>query len=212
MTSSNSNGYTKIWTLLPWLLGAIFFSPIAHPAFAGAKDVQPTVSPREAVEQFCRAEFDSHNERYDNARLTPEYKARKRRQGYDFDGGVNLWDWDPYVIVTSYEILNASVKGGKGTASVVYRRVGRSEGKGKIVPETPRREVVALNLTFDGTRWWVVDPPQARVSKKDVLFFYEKKIEGYPKDWLTASDITEQQKESFRGTLKAQEVLKGLPD
>jgi hypothetical protein len=213
MTSRNSNSYTRIWTLLPWLLGAIFFPPIANAAFAGAKEVQPTVSPREAVEQFCRAEFDSHNERHDNARLTPEYKAGKRRQGYDFDGGVNLWDWDPYVIVTSYEILSVSVKGRKGTASVAYRRVGRSDGKERIVPETPRQEVVSFSLTFDGKRWWVVDPPLPRISKEDLLFFYEQTIERFQnKDWLERPDITEQQKESFRGTLKAQETLKSLPD
>ena len=213
MTSRNGNSYTRIWTVLPWLLAVFLFSPVTHPVFGGEKkDVQPTVGPREAVEEFCQADFDGGKDRYDVARLTSAWKAARQKEGYAYDGKVGLWDWDPYVIVTSYEILSVSVKGKRGTATVAYRRIGRSEGKGRIVPETPRREVVTFNLTFDGTRWWVVDPPPARVSKKDLLFSYEKKIEGYPKDWLTAPDITEQQKESFRGTLKAQEVLKSLPD
>jgi hypothetical protein len=211
MTSRNSNSPTKIWTLLPWLLGAIFLlGPIAQAVFAGAKGVQSTVNSREAVEQFCRAEFDGHSERYDNARLTPGYKARKRQQGYDFDGGVNLWDWNPYVIVTSYEVLSVSVKGKRGTATVAYRRIGRSDGKEMIVPETPRREVVTLDLTFDGTRWWVVDPPLPRISKEDLIIFYEETMERFPGDWLERSDITEHQKVYFLRKQEALRVLKTL--
>jgi hypothetical protein len=213
MTSPLSKRLTKRPVPIPWLLGALLLvSTITHTVPATEASVEPTVGPREAVEELCSTDFHGNKDRDEVARLTSQWKAKRRKQGYDFDGKVYLWDWNPYVIVTSYEILTVSVKGKRGTATVAYHRVGRSEGKGGIVPETPRREVLTLNLTFDGTRWWVVDPPPPRVSKEELLIFYEKKIEDYPKDWLTAPDITEHQKESFRGTLKAQETLKSLPD
>jgi hypothetical protein len=213
MTNPLSKRLTKRPVPVSWLLGALLFvSTITHTVVAMEANVEATVGPREAAEELCSTDFHGNKDRDEVARLTSQWKANKKKQGYDFDGKVYLWDWNPYVIATSYEILNVSVKGREGKASVAYRRVGRSEGKGRIVPETPRREVLTLNLTFDGTRWWVVDPPPPKVSKKELLIFYEKKIEGYPKDWLTAPDITEHQKESFRRTLKAQETLKSLPD
>jgi hypothetical protein len=214
MTSRNSNSYARIWTLLPWLLGAIFlFALIAQSVFAGEKkEGRPTVSPREAVEEFCQADFDGGKDRYDVAQLTSAWKAARQKEGYAYDGKVGLWDWDPYAIVISYEILSVLVKGKRGTAIVAYRRVGRSDGKERIVPETTRREVVTLNLTFDGTRWWVVDPPLARVSKKELLFFYEKTMERFPGDWLERLDITEHQKAYFLRKQEAQRVLKTLTD
>jgi hypothetical protein len=214
MTSPRSRSHlnTILGPISGCLLAFLFVIAVSQMVFAGGKEyVQAAVSPREAVEQFCRAEFNGHNERYDNARITSAYKGKKRRQGYDFDGGVNLWDWNPYIIVTSYEVLSASARGERGTASVAYRRIGRSDGKEKIIPETSRREVVTLNLTFDGTRWWVLDPPLPRVSKEELLTFYEKTMERFPGDWLQRPDITEHQKTYFLRKQEALKVLKEMP-
>jgi hypothetical protein len=70
-------------------------------------------------------------------------------------------------VVGSYQVRDVKVEQGRGTATVVYKRLARQEEASdspKIIPDYKEVDAVELKLVKRGDRWWVFDPPLPRVT------------------------------------------------
>jgi hypothetical protein len=171
-----------------------------------------TASAREVAEQFCRAEFMGIQDiRLDIAKYRRKQMVWEKKRDPESKGMVKFWDNDPLFVVASYEVEHVSVKKNHAIATIVYRRLARTEGDGvlkrKIIPDVIARDIVHLNLLYDGSIWWVLDPPIPRVSLKAIIQDHKSYLDTMGDDWLERTDISEAQKQYYR---KRQENLKIL--
>jgi hypothetical protein len=172
-----------------------------------ASDFKNDEEVHEAAEKFCKAEFDGVAERYKHAKFTSSYEAKKKAEGYEFSGHVNMWDWDPFFVVASYKMIDVDVKKMHAIATIDYVRIARSEGKENLHSDIEEHDVVKLDLVFDNQsrKWLVIDPPLPRISREALIRFYESSLEAmYGSEWLKNPIISQDEK---RGNYQ-QEKLK----
>jgi hypothetical protein len=172
-------------------------------------------SARELVEKFCRDEFIGVEDiRLDAAKYSRKQALREKKRDPEFRGMVKFWDNDPLFVVTSYQIREVLVNKNTGLATIVYDRIARTEGDGvlkrKFVPDPNAQDRVQLHLIYDGSKWWLYDPPIPRVSIEALIEYYRKTLNRLGPDWLERSDISEAQKGYYRKDQKSLEVLKSL--
>ncbi len=190
-------------------IAACFASVFITTQIARAQNVSDATR---AIDAFCREECEGKQERYDNCKFSRSYINKKDKEGYQFGGKVNLWDFDPYIIVESYEIVGVRANGNKASAVVRYKKIGYSTGKGNIVAEKNDRDVVEYNMIFKGSRWWVWNPPLPRIFKKDLLEFLRADAKIVAPNWLERPDITEFQKQAYRNALGTIKAIEELPN
>ncbi len=165
---------------------------------------------KRVIEEFCQAEFKGTEERYDYAKFSREYEAKKRAEGNEFDGHVNVWDWDPLFVVASYKVRDVDIKDNHASAIVVYKRLAQSKGHGRITPDYVGEDVVKYNLIYDGAKWWLVDPPLPRISKDALVAIYKGIVDRMGPKWLEAPGRSEAQKQYYRERVETLKILQSL--
>ncbi len=138
--------------------------------------------PRTLVEEYCNAEFKGAQDiRIKVAKLSPKRAASEKEaapERGDKAGKVINFSSDPLVVVDSYVIRDVRVSKDTAEATVAYRRLASTDGIAgkKYVVDRKSSDVVKLSLSFDGSRWWIDDPPLPRVSKWALIEYSERII------------------------------------
>jgi hypothetical protein len=179
--------------------------------FAGNELIN-TNSARELAEKFCRAEFVGDQDiRLDIAKYSRRRMVWEKKRDPEFRGMVKHWDNDPLYVVASYQIADVSVKKNRAIATIVYQRLARTEGNGvlgrQLIPDSMAHDIIRLYLIYNGSTWWVLDPPIPRVSIEAMIKAHKDYLNIMGSDWLERPDISEAQKQYYR---KRQENLKIL--
>jgi hypothetical protein len=169
-------------------------------------------SAKELAERFCRAEFMGVEDiRFDVARYSRKQMLLEKKRDPEFRGMAKFWDNDPLFVVASYRITDVSVKRNHAIATIIYKRLARTEGDGvskrKLIPDSLEHDIIRLDLIYKESRWWIFDPPIPRISLEAIIRYHKNDLNGLRDDWLQRSDISESQKQSYR---KLQENLKIL--
>ena len=172
-------------------------------------------SARELVEKFCRAEFMGVQDiRLDIAKYSRKQRAWEKKRDSESRGMVKHWDNDPLFVVESYQITDVSVKKTRAIATIVYKRLARTEGDGvlkrKLVPDRTVHDRVRLHLIYDGSTWCVFDPPIPRVSLEALIEYNRNTLNRLGSDWLERSDISEAQKQYYRKDQENLQILNRL--
>jgi len=170
---------------------------------------------RELAETFCGAEFIGVKDiRLDIAKYSRKQMLWEKKRDPEARGMVKFWDNDPLFVVASYQITGISIKENYAIATVVYKRLARTEGDGvlkrKFVPDRTAHDRVQLHLIYDGARWWVYNPPIPRVSIEALIEDYRNTLNRLGSDWLERSDISQGQKEYYRKDQENLQVLNSL--
>jgi hypothetical protein len=165
---------------------------------------------REIVEKFCSSEFMGIQDiRLDIAKYSSKQQEEEKKRDPEFKGMVKYWDNDPLYVVSSYRIIDILVNKNHAVATIAYKLLARTKDGGvfkrKLVPVEVADNIVNLHLTYDGSKWWILDPPIPSVSLEAITEYHRNKLNIMGHDWLERSDISENQKRYYR---KIQENLK----
>lgn len=216
---------TDMFNHLSLFVIILLMAGCAHtpPALANSNAEQAV---QKAVESFCQMEYEGDREprRIETIQYSAKEAARRQQQREPLPVYSLFFDQDPLFVVASYQIVSVRVKasGNRATAVVKYRRIARSEGATQdtwhLVTETPRDEMVTLNLLLSKNRWLVLDSPSPHVSKTPLIQFYESQLKEGTPTWeqeLNDPSYDDEQKARVRairervtGTLQ---ILKSLP-
>ncbi len=164
------------------------------------KEIQS--NPRRLIEEYCESEFNGVQDlRIKVAKFTP-----KRTPG-DKDASVenaesirkviNFYS-DPLIVVDSYQIRKANVLDNRAEATVVYKRLAHSAGIDgrKYAIDKSSQDAITLTLEYDGSRWWIMNPPLPRVSKWALIEFSERMISSMD-DLIKTGRVSEGQKKYY---------------
>ncbi len=141
-------------------------------------------SPRRLVEEYCESEFNGVQDlRVKIAKFAPKRTPGNKNASADHTElprkVINFYS-DPLIVVDSYEIRKVIVLDDRdrAQATVAYKRLAHSSGNDGRKYEIDRnsQDVVTLTLQYDGSRWWIMDPPVPRVSKWALIEFSERII------------------------------------
>src|SRR5919109_2582344 len=177
------------------LITIIYFVLSVFSHVFAANELASQDSPRELAEKFCRAEFTGVEDiRLDIAKYSRKQMLWEKKRDPEFKGMAKFWDNDPLFVVASYQITDVSVKKNHAIATIVYNRLARTEGDGvlkrKLIPDRMSHDIVKLHLIYDGSKWWVYDPPTPRVSIEALIEYYRNTLNRLGSDWLERSDIS----------------------
>jgi len=164
----------------------IFFLSLS--ASTNANSVNLKRSARLFIEKYCYSEFTGIQERFGIVKYSPKRKEIEEDIDPDFGGMVIDWEIDPIYVVSSYKILDVKVSENSAVATVRYKCLAKSEGTDYYYriykSKCDSNFIVQFNLTFDGNRWWAIDPPPALISKKSLIIYYEGDLSSYPQQLL----------------------------
>jgi len=138
--------------------------------------------PKTLVQEYCDAEFKGAQDiRMKVVKLNPKRAASEKAatpERGDNAGKVVNFSSDPLVVVDSYVIRDVQVSKDTAEATVAYRRLASTGGVSgrKYVIDRKSSDIVKLSLSFDGSRWWITDPPLPRVSKWALIEYSERII------------------------------------
>jgi hypothetical protein len=180
-----------------------------------ANELASQDSPRELAEKFCRAEFTGVEDiRLDIAKYSRKQMLWEKKRDPEFRGMAKFWDNDPLFVVASYQITDVSVKKNHAIATIVYKRLARTEGDGvlrrKLIPDSLGHEIIQLDLIYNGSKWWVLDPPIPRVSLEAIIAYHKGYLNIMGENWLGRSDISEGQKQYYRKLQENLRILESL--
>lgn len=193
-----------------WKLSIAFWLVLLSAVFA--KEVNQISEARETVELFCKAEFegDEFGKRVKLVKFSSERAKKEKGRDPDTHGRVIYWDETPLFIVESFQVLNIELKGNIGVVSVVYKRIGQSEGKGKVISDYKEQDIVKLGIVNDSNQWWILDPPIPRLSKKALIDYYNNRLKFLGDKWIENPSLSETQKNYYYQMQEALKVLKEL--
>lgn len=152
-------------------------------------------SASKTIIDFCQSEFIYNlDNRYDLIKTSPEYKARINKLGA-FAGDLQIaYAYEIYAI-KSYKILDLTIKGNEAIATVSYdvlaKRTGWKvheydngtvRGEAKFIECPKPNYIEKINLTYDGKRWWVLDPPFPKISVSKIIDFFEAQMQRLEKN------------------------------
>jgi hypothetical protein len=168
-----------------------------------ASDPESENDIRKVVSSYCEADFTGVKDiRIDLAKFSLGRDSKEKRTDPLFGGRVVYWEGDPLFVVDSYRIVEVNVLDQRATAEVEYRRLARTKGIGdqkrKIVPDYVEHEMVRINLAYEGSRWWILDPPLPRIGINAIVDYYERILSGFGASWLNRRDISKKQKQLYR--------------
>jgi hypothetical protein len=160
------------------------------------------------VYAFCAADFGAQSAR-DSLVVYSSAAARRAANSLDSEGFPLVdWSWDPLVIVTHYSVLGVQATDSTGTARVSFEVVGRSKSRYQVEPTKPGSVIDTLRLVRRGARWWVVDPPLARVSVDAEIGQYSSSLASRDSSWFFGS--AQPQLDDYSAQLRALTALKRI--
>ena len=197
------------------LITIIYFVLSVFSHVFAANELASQDSPRELAEKFCRAEFTGVEDiRLDIAKYSRKQMLWEKKRDPEFRGMAKFWDNDPLFVVASYQITDVSVKKNHAIATIVYKRLARTEGDGvlrrKLIPDSLGHEIIQLDLIYNGSKWWVLDPPIPRVSLEAIIAYHKGYLNIMGENWLGRSDISEGQKQYYRKLQENLRILESL--
>ncbi len=158
--------------------------------------------PVKLVKEFCESEF---NGAQDIRVKVAKFTVMKEANGKDQVSSVNEengrminFSTDAIVVVDSYKIQGIHVNNGHAEATVVYKRLANSSGISgrRYMVDRNDRDFIRLSLDYDGTQWWIKDPPLPRVSKWALIEFSERIISSMD-DLIKKGKASEGQKKYY---------------
>jgi hypothetical protein len=171
--------------------------------------------PRKLVEAYCDAEYNGVQDiRVKVAKASPKSAPSDRGASQGKGGGpgkVINFSTDPFIVVDSYQIKSVTVTEGHADAVVMYKRLANCDvtEKRRFAVDRNSRDTVALSLDFDGTRWWIMDPPLPRISKWALIEFSERIISSM-NGIVKAGKASDGQKRYYASYKDIVAFLKGL--
>jgi hypothetical protein len=203
----------KLYRINLILITYVFFNMVSH-VFA-ANELANQDSARELAERFCRAEFMGVDDiRFDIVKYSRKQMLWEKKRDPEFRGMAKFWDNDPLFVVASYQITDVSVKRNYAIATIIYKRLARTEGDGvlkrKLIPDSLEHDIIRLALIYDESKWWVLDPPIPRVSLDAIIRYHKSDLNSLGDDWLQRPDISESQKQSYRKLQENLQILESL--
>lgn len=180
---------------------------IALPVLAETDNKSKVDNARNIVESFCRSEFegDEFDQRIKLIKFSPAREKKEKIRTGPALPWVVFWDWDEFYIVSSYKVVDVVLSGKRGVATVEYKRIAKSKGKGEIIPSQKGQDIVKLNLVYNGKQWWIFDPPLPRISLKAIVDFYEHYLLRFDAEFFEKASPEEKQ-----GVAQEQKTLKML--
>ncbi len=172
-------------------------------------------SPRRLVEEYCEAEYNGVQDlRLKVAKVAAAQNDSARGpapNGVKKAGRVINFSADPLIVVDSYQIKAVSAGAARAEATVVFRRLANCDftRKRTYVADRNGRDAVTLSLEFDGSRWWIVDPPLPRVSKWALIEFSERIISSMS-GIVKAGKASDSQKKYYEAHRNIVSFLKNL--
>jgi hypothetical protein len=160
------------------------------------------------VAAFCAADFGALPARDSLVVYTKEAERRARRLAGSDGFPLVDWVWDPLQIVTQYRILDVKAGDSTGTARVRFFVVARSRGRYKVESVPPVAGVDTLQLVRRSGRWWILDPPPARVSIAAEVGIYSSSLASRDSAWF--SGALQPQLDDYMNQVRALSVLRRL--
>lgn len=157
------------------LIISTLFVLLTLPAFAEISKENRMREAKLAVESFCKSEYDGDeiDQRIKLIKYSPTREMKEKERTGPALAWVVFWDWDPFFIVSSYNIMSLDLTGDRGTAKVEYKIVAESKGEGHFIVPQMEQDIVNLDLEYDGKQWWVIDPPLPKISIKAMIDLLE---------------------------------------
>lgn len=159
-------------------------------------------NPRRLVQEYCESEFNGVQDiRVKVAKFTPKRTSGDKNASSENDDSarkvINFYS-EPLVVVDSYQVRKVNASGDRAEATVVYKRLANSSGIDgrKYTVDKISQDVVTLTLEYDGSRWWITDPPLPRVSKWSLIEYSERIISSMD-DLIRAGRASEGQKKYY---------------
>jgi hypothetical protein len=92
--------------------------------------------------------------------------------------------------------------------------MARTEGDGvlkrKLIPDSLGHDIMKLALIYDGSKWWVLDPPIPRISLEAIIRYHKSDLDRLGDGWLERPDISEGQKQHYRKLQENLQILESL--
>ena len=193
-----------------YLLVLLFFFLVGmNLSFAGEiNDISKNLVYK-TVSEFCNLEFEHNFDRDKLIKMSSSYKNKIDK----LTGSVEtLYIPDAYEIyaIKSYKILDLTVNGNKAIATVSYdvlaKRTGWKQhernhihwGEAIFVEYLKPNYIAKIHLTYDGKRWWILDPPSPKISVDEIINFFEAQMTRLAKhhpevktgtSWMGAQDL-----------------------
>jgi hypothetical protein len=171
--------------------------------------------PRKLVEAYCQAEYNGVQDiRLKVAKASPKV-ASSDREPSQVKGGapgraINFSS-DPFIVVDSYQVKSVSATDDRAEAVVVFKRLANCDvtEKRRFAVDRNSRDTVSLSLEYDGSSWWIVDPPLPRISKWALIEFSERIISSM-NGIVKAGKASDGQKRYYESHRSIVAFLKGL--
>ncbi|MBF0285531.1 MAG: hypothetical protein HQL51_13855 [Magnetococcales bacterium] len=184
-----SHNYLKVWAVIAFLVPSI-------PALAGYDEELKRLdrtSARDTAQFFVEKEFNGERlVRKDLAVFTEQSKeGRRDRQGQWRNKSANyqyrrelFYEFEEIVLVSRWQLDEVVVEDHRGYATVVYDRLGRSEGEfldRRLKDDRRKNDKIILLLVQDADdhRWYIANPPPWRVSFQFLRQAYAQDLEQY---------------------------------
>src|SRR5919204_2051116 len=136
----------KTYRITSIMIMYVAFNMFSH-VFA-ANELANQNSAKELAERFCRAEFMGVEDiRFDIVQYSRKQMLWEKKRDPEFRGMAKFWDNDPLFVVASYQITDVSIKRNHARATIVYKRLARTEGDG-----VSKRKLIADSLEHDVIR------------------------------------------------------------
>lgn len=190
---------------LPLCLATV--TVLALGASTGTRSTAPR-SAQSTVDSFCASDFAARAARDSLVVYSSDAKRRAANPLRSEWFPLVDWAWDPLVIVTRYTILAVETGDSTGTALIRFDVVGRSQGRYQTEPTSAKSVVDTLRLVRRGARWWVLDPPLARVSVDAEIAEYSRNLASRDSSWFFGA--AQPQLDDYSAQLRALVTLKRI--
>lgn len=138
------------------------------------------------VSDFCQFEFSyNYDARHALMKMSSEYKAKADKLDA-FPGDLQIDHAYEVYAIKAYKILDLTMSGNNAIAMVNYNvlakrtdwmlhkyKDGVSWGEAIFVEYLKPNYIEKIHLTYDGKRWWVLDPPSPKISVEKIIAFLE---------------------------------------
>jgi len=146
------------------------------------------------VKKFCDEEYLGTRWNYVNPDHHPaaKYSLEIKKLINEIMDSINRDDYyeiDPISIVDNYKIEEIKQVDATHAYAVIsyhqlatrgesWEKIKAQQGAYKGTPIKNIRDIKSkLNLEYDGTRWWIIDPPEPKVSFESMVNYYRDKAE-----------------------------------
>jgi hypothetical protein len=176
-------------------------SSFGHADSSSTTNKTKAVGAQRAAEQFCQAEFAGIVDiRQSLVRYSPTRRDLEKAKDPELEGLVISIEADPVFVVDSYRITEVTV-GKRATATILYRRLARSQGEGlpgrELVPDCRNEDSVKLTLQYAKGRWYIIDPPPPRISREVLIEYYQNSVQQM-EGWINSPTTSRAQKQAYQ--------------